>query len=109
MYLDYNPFIIADRVFTRKVPYRMPGGQLRILRESPPLPFSELTDNDMLDTAELCYLFSCATRTLYRWINERGLRPRVRVGRELYFTKADVMKWFRSRNRPPGPGRPKLS
>lgn len=109
MYLDYDPFLIPDRVFTRKRPQRMRSGQLRVLRDASFLSFGELADGDLLDTSELCFLFGCSKRTLYRWISERGLRPRAGVGRELYFAKADVVNWFNSSNRPPGPGRPKLS
>ena len=88
--------------------YLMSGGQLRVVRGNTQVSFGELADSDLLDTAELCYLFGCSARTLYRWINERGLRPRGQVGRELFFAKGDVVKWFYSSNRPSGPGRPKL-
>ena len=109
MYLDYDPFSLTDPIFTRKAPARMPGGQLRVVRGNTQVSFSELADDALLDTAELCYLFGCSARTLYRWINERGLRPRGQVGRELFFAKGDVVKWFYSSNRPSGPGRPKLT
>lgn len=109
MFLTYDPFSNPDRIFTRKMPLRTPGGQLRLLPENFNLSFAELADADLLNTGELCYLFGCSTRTLYRWISERGLRPSIGVGRELYFTKTDVVKWFNSSNRPSGPGRPKLS
>lgn len=108
MYLVYDPFSIPDRVFFRKVAERLPSGQLRIRHQGPAVPFNELTEADVLTTADLCYLFGCSARTLYRWINERALRPRGQVGRELLFTKSDVVKWFRN-HRPPGPGRPKLA
>ena len=108
MYFDFDPFGNLDAVFARKVLKRLPGGQLRVYLENPPMSFAELRNTDLLDTADLCYLFGCARRTLYRWMGERGLRPYCQVGRELYFTKGDIVKWFRS-NRPSAPGRPKVS
>ena len=69
-------------------------------------PFHELAARDLLDTADLCRIFVCSARTVYRWVTERTLTPKFKVGREFLFTKSDLLRWYAA-NRP-RPGRPPL-
>jgi hypothetical protein len=73
--------------------------------DNPPVPFSRLTDKDLLDTSDLLRLFECSKPTLYRCIYGRGLAPvRRHSGRGvvMYFRKGEVLKWLKSN---PWPGR----
>jgi len=84
------------------------GGGERVYFEHQPRPFAALAGKDLLDTADLCRILRCSTRTIYRWINEREhpLTPKFRAGRELLFTKTDLLRWYAA-NRP-RPGRPPI-
>lgn len=90
----------------RKIIAPAVGGGLRVYVEHQPRPFCELTGRDLLDTADICRIFGCSIRTVYRWINEHGLRPRGKAGRELLFTKADLLRWYAANQ--PRPGRPSM-
>lgn len=96
----------GDALFSRKFIERSPTGALRVWRENPPVPFSKLGPMDLLDSGELTKFFGCSVVTLYRWIRSKGLEPSGRIGRELFFRKADVESWVRKIGRPQ-PGRPK--
>lgn len=99
--LDDNPTPIHRKIVAPAV-----GGSTRAYMDPRALPFSALAEGDLLDTADLCRLFNASTRTVYRWINERGLAPRFKAGRELLFAKGDLVNWYAA-NRP-RPGRPPL-
>ncbi len=61
---------------------------------------SGTSQGSVLDSGDLQRLLRCGRRTLYGYVRERGLKLRRRVGRELFFTKADVETWLRSNGRP---------
>ena len=69
------------------------GGRLRLFVDMAPMPFAQLAPNDLLDTQDVCRLFPCARRTIYRWLAEGALTPKGKVGREVYFTKREVLRW----------------
>jgi len=77
----------------RKFIAKAAGGGHRILVDANPQPFRRLDDEDLLDSADLCALFGCSIRTVYRWISERDLPVTAKVGREYLFTKGDVWEW----------------
>ena len=70
-------------------------------------PFSRLAMDDYLGTADLCLIFGCSARTVYRWVADNNLRPSYTVSREFLFTKAEVLRWYE--NDRPTPGRPPMS
>jgi excisionase family DNA binding protein len=78
-------------------------GQKRVFIEATARPFDELASTDLLDTRDVCRLFPCSRRTIYRWMAEGALRPHGKVGREFFFTKREVLRWFNER---PHLGRP---
>jgi excisionase family DNA binding protein len=81
------------------------GHGYRIYAERDAKPFNKLPDEALLDSADLCELFGCSTRTLYRWVAERDLDAKYKVGREYLFEKGDVLAWWKKtrpqRGRPP--------
>lgn len=91
----------------RKIVARSSGGGHKVYMDAQARPFSRLADDDLLGTADLCELFGCSTRTVYRWMAERELRWDRKVGREYLFRKDDVVEWWQD-NRPPL-GRPPKS
>jgi hypothetical protein len=94
--------------FRRKILVRVAGGALRVYLDSQARPFNELAPGALLDIADLCRLFRCSARTVYRWIAGHSLRPAGMVGRgRVYlFTKREISRWYNA-NRP-RPGRPPL-
>lgn len=87
----------------RKVMAPAIGGGNKVYVEAKAHPFAKLANGDLLDTSDVCRLFGCSARTLYRWVAERQLKPRVKVGREYLFTKAELLRWSDER---PHLGRP---
>ena len=87
-----------------KVIVSAPGGGLQVYRDARARPFSALRLEELLDTADLCLIFGCSARTVYRWMAEFELRPYAKVGRQYLFTKSEVLDWYEA-NRP-RPGRP---
>src|ERR1051326_2717383 len=87
-----------------KVIVRAPGGGLQVYRDARSRSFARLSLDDLLDTADLCLIFGCSARTVYRWMAEFGLRPATKAGRQFLFTKGELLDWY-ARNRPT-PGRP---
>lgn len=83
----------------RKVIAPAPGGGQRVYIEAQGRPFSQLAEADLVDTADLCRLFGCSARTIYRWVERHGLRSIGKVGREFLFTKGEVIRWY-DENRP---------
>lgn len=96
----------GEPYFYRKLFDVSPTGGVRIIYENPSVPFSKLKPNDLLDTRDLQRRWGCSLITLYRYISRRGLKPSVRVGREMFFRKGDVVEWERRVGRP-RPGRPR--
>ena len=90
--------------FNRKVVRLGPGGGLQIYLDLQAVPFNELAPEDLLDTSDLCRLFVCSARTVYRWIAEFSLQPTHVVGREYLFTKHEITRWYDAHR--PRPGRP---
>jgi excisionase family DNA binding protein len=84
----------------RKIVVRSSGGGYQVYMDAQERPFSRLAKDALLDTADLCQLFGCSSRTVYRWMAERKLRWDRRVGREYLFCKDDVLEWWAD-NRPP--------
>lgn len=80
------------------------GGGQKVYIDFKPRPFNKLASGDLLDTSDLCRLFGCSARTVYRWITEHALQPKLKVGREFLFTKSEIVRWYNA-NRP-RPGRP---
>lgn len=87
----------------RKRVGRDAGGRRRLFVELTPTPFDKLADDDLLDVQDICRLFPCSRRSAYRWLAEGSLRYAVKVGREYYFTKHEVVRWWEDR---PQGGRP---
>ena len=87
-----------------KVTVLAPGGGLMVYRDARTRPFSRLGMEDLLDTADLCLIFGCSARTVYRWMADFRLQPAAKVGRQFLFTKGDLLDWYAD-NRP-SPGRP---
>lgn len=104
MYVYENPPGGHKIAVHRKVIARGPGGGQRVYVEAQVRPFSELDDKDLVDTADLCRLFGCSARTVYRWVERHDLRSRGKVGREFLFTKGEIVRWY-NENRPRA-GRP---
>lgn len=107
MYLREHPPGSDQVLVHRKVVAPGAGGRLRVYIEAQPRKFSKLADADLVDTADLCRLFGCSARTVYRWVERNGLCSAGKVGREFLFAKGEVVRWF-SENRP-RPGRPPSS
>jgi excisionase family DNA binding protein len=78
-------------------------GQARVFIDPKPLPFEQLQASDLLDTRDVCRLFPCSRRTVYRWMADGVLRPAGKVGREFFFAKREVLRWLNER---PHLGRP---
>ena len=83
-----------------KVVVKAPGGGVQVYGLSPARPFSDLPGSALLDSADLCILFGCSARSIYRWMSERGLRWDRKIGREYLFRKDDVLDFYRH-NLPP--------
>ena len=88
----------------RKELVKAPGGGLRLYAEFKETPFSRLKPDSLLDSADISALFGVSMRTVYRWISEANLRPQGKVGRDYYFTKAEILRWHE--NDKPVLGRP---
>ncbi len=58
------------------------------------------SQGSVLDSGDVQRLLRCGRRTLYSYVRERGLKPRRRIGRELFFRLADVETCLRSNGRP---------
>jgi excisionase family DNA binding protein len=81
----------------RKRVGRDAGGRERPFVEVAATPFAQLADDDLLDVQDLCRLFPCSRRSAYRWLAEGSLRYAHKVGREYYFTKHEVLRWWDAR------------
>lgn len=72
-----------------------------VFLSNPPLSYSKMGPNDLLDSGDLMRRLDISLRQIYRWIESGELKPFRRVGREFFFRKKDVDK-FSAIRRPPG-------
>lgn len=72
-------------------------GKLRVFLSNPPVSYSKLKPNDLLDTSDLMRIFGVTSRTVYRWIEAGNLKFHRRVGREYYFRKSDIDSFSQNR------------
>lgn len=109
MYVYENELAASRTPVHRKRIGSAAGGGEKAYVDFQELPFCELEDGDLIDTADLCRIFGCSLRTVYRWMSDHGLQPRRKVGREFLFAKGDVVRWYSANaprpGRPPGDGR----
>ncbi len=105
MYLDDS-----DRLFEqnkmpirRKVVVRAPGGGFKAYADFETRPFCELGAGDLLDTADICMLYGCSARTVYRWMAEHKLKHSGKAGRNHFFRKDALIRWHNKHR--PRPGR----
>ena len=100
---------ICSGLFHRKFVVAGAGGGPRIYADAQERTFGRLAAEDLLDTADLCRIFGCSTRTIYRWIAEEDLRWDIKVGRDYLFRKDDIVAFYNDglpqRGRPPRRGR----
>jgi excisionase family DNA binding protein len=94
MYVPGDSLAENQTPIFRKITVPAVGGGLRVYMDPTPVPFSQLAENDLIDTADLCRIFSCSARTVYRWIAEASLMRSYKVGREFLFTKAEILRWY---------------
>jgi len=106
MYLPGDSLTDNGTLIHRKIVGPAVGGGIRAFIDHQALPFRDLAPRDLLDTADLCRIFGCSARTVYRWIGEREdpLPFKFKAGREFLFSKSDLLRWYAA-NRP-RPGRP---
>ena len=106
MYLSDTSLSRSSAPVHRKLVRPSIGGGLRVYLDADVRPFARLAKQDLLDSTDVCRLFSCSARSLYRWVGEGLLRPSVKIGREYLFTKAELLRWWDER---PHAGRPPKS
>jgi excisionase family DNA binding protein len=107
MYLNALPLARSRTLVHRKVLGPSIGGGRQIYADAKALPFARLALGDLLDSADVCQLFPCSARSLYRWVAEGHLRPTLKIGRQYLFTKSELVRWWAERprvGRPPGEG-----
>lgn len=104
MYVD-DDFLSANRtsISVKQVGIGVGGGHT-VIKTARAVPFNRLRDDALIDTSDLCRIFGCSGRTVYRWVADYSLRPVGKIGREFLFTKREVVRWFNA-NRPVS-GRP---
>jgi len=107
MYVD-DTFLSENRtpIFRKLIGAGIGGGQT-VLKEQRAVPFHTLRNSDLVDTTDLCRVFGCSARTVYRWVTNHSLRPVGKIGREFLFMKGEVLRWFDSGDRPVS-GRPPI-
>ena len=106
MYLRDNPLERDKTPINRKMVKPAPGGGQKVYIDFQARPFHLLEEIDLVDTADLCRIFRCSARTVYRWMEDHSLRPVMKVGREYLFTKRAVVRWYDAHR--PRPGRPPM-
>ena len=104
MYVD-DDFLSTNRtpIYLKQVGPGAGGGRI-VVKTARTAPFNKLGSDALIDTSDLCRLFGCSARTVYRWVAQNSLRPVGKIGREFLFTKGEVVRWFNA-NRPVS-GRP---
>ena len=105
MYVD-DDFLSVNRtpIYPKLVGEGVGGGRI-VYADKCPVPFCKLHRGDLVDTSDLCLVFGCSVRTVYRWVTDHSLRPMGKIGREFLFTKGEIVRWFNSSDRPAA-GRP---
>lgn len=106
MHAALIPLSCSQALVHRKVFGRAIGGGAKIYVDAKACAFANLASEDLLDSADVCRLFPCSPRTLYRWMAEAQLRHAGQVGRQYLFTKAELLRWWSER---PSVGRPRLA
>lgn len=101
MYLD-DPISQNRTPIRRKMVGRAPGGGLKVFADIEETPFADLSPRDMLDTGDLCLLYGCSLRTVYRWMAEHNLAPSGRAGRDYLFEKRAIIRWHNHDRPTPG-------
>ena len=81
--------------FFRKTIERDASGRLIVWRENPPMSYSELSKGDVLDANDLVQHLQISRPTLARYMKLHGLKPWKRIGREVFFKKAKVERWWK--------------
>ena len=56
--------------------------------------FCNLASDALIDTSDLCRIFAPSARTVCSGITQNSLRSAGKIGREILFTKGDVIHWF---------------
>lgn len=102
MYLGGELATNPTRVHRKRV-RRDVTGRPRLFVDVAATPFAHLANDDLLDTRDVCRVFPCSRRTIYRWMADGALKPSGKVGREYYFTKRALLRWWELR---PQLGRP---
>ena len=107
MYVD-DTFLSKNQTQIRRkwVGSGVGGGRI-VYQATRPVAFSTLQNIDLVDTTDLCLIFGCSARTVYRWVTDHSLRPYGKIGREFLFSKGEIVRWFDSSDRPAS-GRPPL-
>jgi predicted DNA-binding transcriptional regulator AlpA len=105
MYVD-DTFLSANRtpIYRKLIGQGVGGGRI-VYPDKRPAAFCMLQNADLVDTTDLCLIFGCSARTVYRWVTDHSLRPFGKIGREFLFTKGEIVRWFNSSDRPVA-GRP---
>jgi predicted DNA-binding transcriptional regulator AlpA len=76
----------------RFIPKRIKGTEVQPSDE--PLPFDQLEEKALLDSTDIMRLFGISRPTFARYCAQEKLRPFKRVGRQMYFQKGAVQKWW---------------
>ena len=104
MYLDDN-FLPTNRtpIPIKEVGAGLGGGRI-VVRTARKVPFYKLGNDALVDTSDLCLIFGCSARSVYRWVTDYSLHPVGKIGREFLFTKGEIVRWFNTDR--PVSGRP---
>jgi predicted DNA-binding transcriptional regulator AlpA len=106
MYIYENDLAASQVPIHRKRIGPAAGGGEKAYVDFEARPFSTLENGDLIDTADLCRIFGCSLRTVYRWMSHHALRPVRKAGRDFLFTKGDILRWYAEHQ--PRPGRPPI-
>lgn len=77
------------------------GGGRRVFADPVARKFKDLDGSALLDTSDLCRIYGCSRRTIYRWMVERALQATGQVGREHLFAKWTLIEWHARQFPPP--------
>ena len=76
-------------------------GQRKVFADPEVRKFKDLPGSALLDTSDLCRIYGCSRRTIYRWIADRALHYVGQVGREYLFSKSGLIEWHARQFPPP--------